>query len=201
MNGATTLCIVTLPAATCTAPATTLAASGSVYTVTATYTATTNFATSTGTSGVGLTVTKASTTTALSALPASVTYGSENTVVLTATVTPSTSGTPSGTVTVKSGATTVCTVTLASGTGSCSPSSDTLLAVASNPYSMTASYVGDTNFTSSASSAQTLSVTTALTTTTLSFSPPSIAVGAEQTGAFTPTLTASPAGAGAPRAR
>ena len=65
---------------------------------------------------MSLTVSKASTTTTLSIAPSTATYGSETGVTLTATVGPQFSGTPSGTVTLKAGATTLCAApTLAGG--------------------------------------------------------------------------------------
>jgi len=95
-------------------------------------------------SSVALTITKASTSVAISANPASPATGQSD--LLTATVTGA--GQPSGSVVFSSGSTTLCTATLnTSGVGSCSfvPSKDGNLTV-------TAQYLGDTNhLTSSAS--------------------------------------------------
>ena len=66
-------------------------------------------------------MTQATTTTVLSVSPASVAYGAENAAVIAVGVTPQFSGTPTGTVTVTSGSTSVCTVTLPA-TPTCSPS-------------------------------------------------------------------------------
>ena len=68
----------------------------------------------------------------LSTSVASSNYGIGDGQVFTATVTSPTTGTPTGTVAITSGATTICTVTLAgsgtSSTGTCSPASGTLFA-------------------------------------------------------------------------
>jgi Bacterial Ig-like domain (group 3) len=71
------------------------------------------------------------------------------------TVSPQYGGTPAGTVTVTSGTATVCTITLASGSGSC-----TLAATQFPPGTaqLTASYNGSTDFAGSASPAKTLTV-------------------------------------------
>jgi len=69
-----------------------------------------------------LTIATSSSTTALSLSAARVAYGDEDAAKFTATVTPpdSSAGTPAGTVTVAESGTTLCTITLASGTGTCS---------------------------------------------------------------------------------
>ena len=66
-----------------------------------------------------LTVAKATTTTVLSLSAATVTHGQEQAEHLTVSVVPQYGGTPDGTVTIKSGTTKVCTITLSSGGGSC----------------------------------------------------------------------------------
>ena len=198
-QGATSLCTVTLTngTGTCTPAAAALAASGSPYSVTATYVpgADPNFS-APAAQTVSLTVSKASTTSTLSIAPSTATYGSETGVTLTATVGPQFSGTPSGTVTLKAGATNLCTApTLAGGIATCTVSSATLLAVGS--YVVVATYSGDTNFTTS-SAFGFLTVAAAATTTTVTVSPTSVALGHETTAAFAPTLTAVPTTAGTP---
>jgi hypothetical protein len=59
------------------------------------------------------------TSTSVSLSAAKVTYGHEQAEHLTVTVTPQHSGTPTGTVAVKNGTATECTIILASGKGSC----------------------------------------------------------------------------------
>ena len=65
-------------------------------------------------------VTQTGSSTVLTFNPKTVAYGSENTIPFTVTVSPNPvgGGTPTGTATVKTGSTTLCTVTLSAGTGS-----------------------------------------------------------------------------------
>jgi hypothetical protein len=135
------------------------------------------------------------TTTTLKLSAASVTVGSENTETFTATVKSQVSGTgnptPGGTVVVKAGTTTVCTITLSGATGTCSLTASQL---AAGSYSMTGVYSGDTNYKASTSTASTLTVNPAPavnTTTTLALSAASVQVGSEQTETFTVTVTAA----------
>jgi len=88
------------------------------------------------------------TTTTLSASSNSLTFGSENTEVFSVTVAPRTSGVPgvpTGTVVVKAGWTTLCTITLSAGAGSCSPGASALPG-AHHPYLVIARYGGDSSF-------------------------------------------------------
>jgi Bacterial Ig-like domain (group 3) len=97
------------------------------------------------------------TATSLTLSSPSVPFGKEQTETLTAKVTPGTSGTPTGNVTVKAGATTLCTIVLANGAGNCTLTSRQL---ARGSYQVTATYNGDTAYASSTSSPpQTLAVT------------------------------------------
>ena len=73
---------------------------------------------------------------------------------MTVTVT-SQGGTPGGTVTVKSGTVTVCTITLGSGKGSCTLSAAKLPA---GTHTLAAAYPGSSDFISSTSVKQTLTV-------------------------------------------
>jgi hypothetical protein len=59
------------------------------------------------------------TSTSISLSAPTATYGDEQADQLSVTVTSRYGGTPGGKVTVKTGATTVCTISLASGKGSC----------------------------------------------------------------------------------
>jgi hypothetical protein len=97
----------------------------------------------------------APTTTALTLSAHITAFGHEQSEHLVVTVTPSASGTPTGTVTVTAGSTVICEATLASGQGDC-----TLAAAEFLPgiYHLTATYQGDTNFSGSASAPQALAV-------------------------------------------
>ena len=83
------------------------------------------------------------------------TYGHEQAEHLTVTVTPQYSGTPSGKVTIKTGTTTVCTITLASGKGHCTLTARQLRR---GTYTLAAAYPGSSDFTSSTSARKTLTV-------------------------------------------
>jgi hypothetical protein len=136
-------------------------------------TATTNAAT--------LTVNKATTTTTLTSSASPSTYG--NSVTFTATVT---SG-ATGTVTFKNGSTTIGTATLTSGTASFTTSS---LGGGSN--TITAVYVGDSNYATSTSSTLTQTVNQAASTTTLVSSANPSTAG--DTVTFTATVTSGATG-------
>ena len=219
--GATTLCTgATLTnsgtfAATFSCPissATLLGASGTAYSVTASFgggaSSNTNFTYTASTSAAqSLTVNPApvGTTTSLTMSPTTVTYGSENSVTLSGTVTGATGdGNPTGTVTVQVGATTLCTDATLTNSGtfaatfSCPISSATLLAASGTAYSVTASYGGgassNTNFTyttSTSTPAQNLTVNTAAvgTTTTLNAITSPITYGSEASETFSGTVT------------
>jgi len=140
--------------------ATALPASPTPYLVTVSYPGDANFTADSAT--VPLSVYPATSSTTLSVSPSSVAFGDESSFDISATVTSGTTGSPTGSVPVRSGGTTVCTITLeASGpnaaTGTCTLS-DTELSLGA--YSLTADYPGDGNYQSSVSSAQPLTVTT-----------------------------------------
>jgi hypothetical protein len=104
------------------------------------------------------------TTTSLTLSAPSVPFGNEQTETLTATVSPPAGGTPAtGTVTVTSGTTPVCTITLAGGTGKCPPLTGSQLAIGSHP--LTATYNGDDTHSTSADTTQSLTVAKEPTTT------------------------------------
>ena len=91
-------------------------------------------------------VTAADTTTSVIASSTTGTWGSEQSLVFTATVADSQSGSvgvPTGEVSVEQGADVLCTITLSNGAGTCSPAA-TALSPGSDP--ITASYGGDPNF-------------------------------------------------------
>jgi Bacterial Ig-like domain (group 3) len=89
------------------------------------------------------------------------TFGSEENVVFNVRVKPRvlhTGETPTGTVTVGYHATVLCTIVLASGTGSCSPS-PTALPARNKGYPINAVYGGDATFSPSHSGARHMRVT------------------------------------------
>jgi hypothetical protein len=94
------------------------------------------------------------TSTSISLSAAKVTYGDEQAEHVSVTVT-SPGGTPGGAVAVKSGTSTVCTITLRSGRGQCSLAARQLR---TGTHTLVAAYNGNSNFTGSASSRKTLAV-------------------------------------------
>jgi hypothetical protein len=126
------------------------------YQLTARFDGSQNFAGSTSAPQALTVVAQQSTTTSLTLSAPSVPFANEQTETLTANVTPAISGTPTGNVTVKAGATAVCTIILTNGTGNCNLTPRQL---ARGSYQITATYNGDTTYASSTSSPQTLTVT------------------------------------------
>jgi hypothetical protein len=136
------------------------------HTITATFTGAPGWLSSTGNnSSAPVVVSQDGTTTVLTASPTSAVTG--QTVTLTATVTANSpgSGTPGDTVTFKDGSTVLGTATL----NSSGQATLTTSALAVGSHTLTASYGGDTNFTSSSGSAP-ATVSAASTTTTLTSS-------------------------------
>jgi hypothetical protein len=82
--------------------------------------------------------------------------GKERSACLSVAVAPQFGGTPAGTVAVKGGTRTVCTITLKAGKGSCALTAKELT---SGTYHLIASYPGKGGFTGSASAPRTLKVT------------------------------------------
>ncbi len=133
---------------------------------------------------------QASTTTTVSSSANPSVFG--QTVTFTATVSSTTSGTPTGTVQFKDGSTNLGKgVPLVNGQAQLLISS---LSVGS--HSITAVYSGDTNFTTSTSAALTQVVNKANTSTSLTASPTQIVLG--QMVTFTSTVSANSPGAGTP---
>ena len=131
----------------------------------------------------------ASSTTTLKASATTVTAGTSVTFTATVAGGAGSSGTPTGTVTFLDGTTTLGTGTLSSGVATYATS-----ALAVGSHSVTAKYGGDTNFTSSTSSAVTITVNAAVPPSfTVGASPTSIAIAAAG-GSGTTTLTVTPAG-------
>jgi hypothetical protein len=182
-DGSTTLATVTLSSGTATY--TTSALSVGSHSIKFTYNGNKNYNSHTS-SALTQTVNQASTTTAISSSANPSSFG--QTVTFTATVTASTSGTPTGTVTFKDGGTTLGTGTLnSSGQATFATSS---LAVGS--HSITAVYGGDSNHLGSTSPVLTQTVNQAATTTGLTSSLNPSTFGQKVT--FTATVTASTTG-------
>ena len=183
--GATTVCTITLASGsgTCELPASALSAG--LYQVTASYAGGGNFAASASGTSI-LSVSQVSSVTSLALSAASVPYEDEQAERLTVTVAPKYGGTPVGTVTVRSGTVTVCTITLESGGGTC-----TLAATRFAPGStrLTAAYTGGADFAASASAAKTLTVAKAASKTALALSAARVIYGREQAERLTVTVT------------
>jgi hypothetical protein len=163
------------------------------YQLTARFDGSRDFASSTSAPQTLTVVPQQPTTTRLTLSAPSVPFGNEQTETLTATVTPATSGTPTGNVTVRAGATAVCTFALANATGKCSLTASQL---PPGSYPLTATYSGDDTYATSADATQTLTVAKEPTTTSLTLSADRIAVGGEQAELFTVQVT--PATSGTP---
>ena len=125
-----------------------------------------------------LTVSRARSHTTLRLSAGSVVYGNEKSLTMKVTVAPQFTGTPTGKVKITAGQTTLCTVQLSGGTGTCSPASPTVLGA--GKAALVASYPGDLGFRSSAADA-TLTVRRATSRTTLTLSPTSVKYGSTGT--------------------
>ena len=136
-SSGSTLCVATLPALSCATPTSLIPG---LYPVTATYSGDGNYTGAT-VSTASFTVTIASTSMTESAAPASIPYGSTDTL--------SVSGLPvgaTGSVTYKSGGSTLCVAALPA--TSCSTSA----ALTPGAYPVTATYSGDSNYTGTTAS-------------------------------------------------
>ncbi|MBU3867072.1 Ig-like domain repeat protein [Streptomyces sp. 4503] len=180
-----------LTGGTATAAHTYTGATGSPYSITATYSGDSNFSASTGTDlqSVG----QSSTTTAVASAPDPSATGQPVTVTTTVTAVSPGAGTPTGTVTVDFGdGTPPVTAPLSGGQAA---ATHTYTSAAGSPYPISATYSGDADFrTSLGTDSQT--VQPAATATALTTAPDPSAVGDPVT--FTATVTAVPPGAGAP---
>jgi hypothetical protein len=160
--------------------------------ITAQYGATTNYASSTS-SALTQTVNQASTTTSVASGANPSVYGQTVTFTATVTATSPGSGTPTGTVTFYDAGTSIGTGTLSGGQATYTTTAFQL-ALGSN--SITATYGGATDYTSSTSSALTQTVNQASTTTTVASGANPSVYG--QTVTFTATVTATSPGSGTP---
>ena len=168
----------------------TLSVAGSPHVITAEYSTTGGFNGSTGT--LNQTVNTANTGTSLASSANPSKFGQSVTFTATVARIPAGSGTATGTVTFKEGATTLGTGTL-NGSGVATFTTSTL-SVAS--HSITAEYGGDGNFNTSTSSALTQVVQKSDTSTALSSSVNPSTFG--QSVTFTATVTATAPGTGTP---
>ncbi|MFI5285087.1 MAG: beta strand repeat-containing protein [Candidatus Dormibacteria bacterium] len=165
-SGGSTLCVAPLPALSC-ATATTL--TPGTYPVTAKYSGDINYVATTA-AGASFIVTKASTTISESAAPASVPYGTSDTLSVSGLAAGAT-----GTVTFTSGGSTLCVAALPS--TSCATSTS----LAPGTYPVTATYSGDSNYAGVTASGASFAVTRATTSMTESASPASIGYGSQDT--------------------
>jgi hypothetical protein len=133
---------------------TTAILAGGKHLVTLAYSGRGNFASSTSVS-VPLTVAKRGTTTTLALAKGRVTYGHESAEKFTASVSRAGSVYPTGKVAVRIGGTTICTITLSRGTGSCTLANTRLRA---GRYKIVARYSGNGNYYRSDSRKKTLKV-------------------------------------------
>jgi len=154
-EGTASLCMITLAdgKGSCTLAATRLRPG--THHLTATYSGDSTYGDSTS-GGKTLTVASEPTSTALTLSAAKVKVGHEQGEHLTVTVRARFSGTPAGKVTIRTGATRICVITLAKGKGTC-----TLTARQLRPgkHALTATYPGTVPYAGSASPKKTLTVT------------------------------------------
>jgi large repetitive protein len=189
-DGATTLGTGTLSAGQATFSTSSLSVAS--HSITAEYAGSSNFTGSTNSPALTQTVDKASTTMALSSSVNPSVSGESVTFTAVLSVTSPGSGTPTGTVAFKDGATTLGTGTLSSGQATFATSS---LNVAS--HSITAEYAGSSNFIGSTNSpALSQTVNKADATTTIASSANPSLVG--QSVTFTATVAATSPGTGTP---
>ena len=177
----TTLCTITLSAAKGSCSLTSEELPAGSFSVYANYAGNGSFVLSTSSkTKTTLIVAKASTKTTLKLSAAKVTYGNERAEHFSVIVSSVYSGpVPNGTVTIKKSTTTLCTITLSAGKGSCSLSAEELPA---RNFSVYANYAGNTSFVLSTSwrTKTVLSVTKASTKTTLKLSAAKVTFGHEQ---------------------
>ena len=165
-SGGSTLCVVSLPATSCSTSAT---LAPGTYPVSATYSGDTNYDPTTAT-GASFTVVKADTSMTESASPASIGYGSQDTLSI--------SGLPAGAtgvVTFTSGGATLCTTTLPA------TNCQTATTLVPGTYPVTATYPGDSNYKGTTATGASFTVTRANPGFTESAAPSSVAYGTADT--------------------
>ncbi|MGP3945921.1 Ig-like domain repeat protein [Streptomyces sp. 6N106] len=166
---------------------------GSPYTVTATYSGDDNFAASTGIAVHQVEMSVSATSTTVSSAPDPSVAGEAVTVSATVAVLPPASGTATGTVTFLFGdGSPAVTVPL---TGDTATTSHVYTSTASSPYTISAEYSGDGDFTGS-TGLDTQTVTPSSSSTAVSSAPDPSVTGEPVT--FTATVTPGQVGAGTP---
>jgi hypothetical protein len=185
-SGTTTLCTITLAngAGTCTLPPAGLPVGTAK--LTASYPGTDVIAASTS-PAAELQVLPASSAATLSLSAGRVTYGNEQGQRATVTVTPAYGPPATGQVALKSGTATLCTITLATGHGTCTLSAAQLPA---GTWHLSAVYPGSANVEPSASPSVPLTVAKEGTATTLTLSAPRVRYGAERAEHLAVAVTA-----------
>ncbi len=194
LDGATVIGSCTLPAAapfSCTFS--TAALSVATHSITATYVGNANFNTSTS-AAVSQVVNKANTTTSLASSVNPSVFGQSVTFTATVAVVAPGAGTPTGAVNFLDGATNIGSCTLPAAAPFSCTFSTAALSVAT--HSITATYVGDTNFATSTSAAVSQVVNKASTSTSLTSSVNPSVFG--QSVTFTATVSVTAPGAGTP---
>jgi len=153
--GGATICVITVRSArgTCSPAATRLAAGH--YKLTAAYGGSGDV-TSSVSAARSLSVTRASSRTALSLSTSNVQYGSEGSAQVSVEVAPRYAGSPQGKITLAANGTTLAVIRLRSGTGSYTLSAKRL---AAGKYALVAAYSGSADFAGSTSAQMTLTVT------------------------------------------
>ncbi len=175
-----------------------LQASGTAYSITATYSGDANFLGNTTSNTLSQTITQATTSTLVGSSSAGNTSVFGQTVTFTAQVSPAGAGVPTGSVTFLDN-----NVSIGSGTlvqAGVSPAVYTFktstLSVAA--HNISATYSGDSNFQGSSGVLPVQTVNPAQTTTTVSSSAPTAVYGQNPPVTFTATVKVSGAGAGTP---
>jgi hypothetical protein len=183
-SGSSTVCTIALAGGTGSCSFTPSQFPVGTFTVTGSYSGDANYIATSGTASV--TVAKGNTATGLALAKTAITYGSETVEKLTASVSHAGSVYPSGTVEVKSGASIVCTITLANGAGSCTLTANRLIP---GTYHLVAVYSGDGNYLASASAPASLTVAKAKTTTGLALAKTAITYGHETVEKLTASVS------------
>ncbi len=185
-HGAVTLCTITLASAngSCVLAADRLGAG--TYHLAATYNDSADFEGSTSSSATA-TVLPATTKLAFGLSKPRTTYGDEQASRMSATVSPEFRGTtPAGDVTLKEGARVLCVIKLSAGKGSCVSSAAQLSA---GTYHIVAVYGGSSDFKSSESHTETLTVLRASTRTELGLSAGTVTYGGEEAERFSVSVS------------
>ncbi len=174
---------------TCSITNSALAASATPYTVTATYPGDADLSASAlATAATGLTVTKDTSSVVVSESPTSVTYGNEGASLFTVDVNPAHGENLPAVenVTVNVGSASCVAAVAVTTVGTCSISA-TALAASATPYTVTATYSGDTDISASslATAATGLTVNKDTTSVVVSASPTSVTYNAEASSVFT----------------